>query len=65
MGGMGHTGVGWGGLCRVGVGWLMQELGGSCRGGVGHTCVGANYPYIEVSGVNREAYDCVNNDCEN
>ena len=24
-----------------------------------------NYPYIKVSGVYEEAYDCVNNDCAN
>ena len=28
-------GVGWGGVCHVGVGWVMKEWGGSCRGGVG------------------------------
>ena len=49
---MGHVGMGWGGLCRGGVGWVMQGWGGvghagvgwvmkggwggSCRGGVGH-----------------------------
>ena len=37
--GVGHVGVGWGGLCRggvghAGVGWVMHC--GSCRGGVGH-----------------------------
>ena len=24
-----------------------------------------NYPYIKVNGINREAYNCVNNDCAN
>ena len=45
---VGHEGVGWGGSCRGGVGWVMQGVdvscrvgwvmqgwGGSCRGGVG------------------------------
>ena len=41
-GGVGHVGVGWvmqgwGGSCRGGVGW-----GGSCRGGVGHAGVGGS-----------------------
>ena len=36
---MGHVGVGWvmqgcGGSCRGGVGWVMQGWGGSCRGWV-------------------------------
>ena len=26
--------------CHVGVGWVIQGLGGSCRGGVGHAVVG-------------------------
>ena len=44
---MGHVGVGWGGSCRGGVGWVMHGWGGSfmggvdgsCRGGVGHSGV--------------------------
>ena len=37
---MGHVGVGWGGSCRGGVGWVMVGWGGgSCRGGVGHAGV--------------------------
>ena len=31
---------GWGGVDHVGVGWVMQGWGGSCRGGVGHAGVG-------------------------
>ena len=33
-GGVGHTGVGWGGSCRDGVGWSCRVggWGGSCRG---------------------------------
>ena len=37
-GGVGHVGVdgvGWGVLCRGGVGWVIQGWGGSCWGGVG------------------------------
>ena len=30
---------GWGGVGHVGVGGVMQGLGGSCRGGVGHVGV--------------------------
>ena len=32
---MGHSGVGWGGSCRGGVGWVIQGWGG-----VGHVGVG-------------------------
>ena len=34
-GGVGHEGVGWGGLCRGGVGHEGVGWGGSCRSGVG------------------------------
>ena len=34
--------LGWGGVGNVGVGWVMQEWGGSCKGGVGHLGVGLN-----------------------
>ena len=47
---MGHVGVGWGGSCRGGLGWVMQGwggvghagvgLGGSCRGRVSNAGVG-------------------------
>ena len=30
----------WGGVCHIGVGWVMKGWGGSCRGGVGHEGVG-------------------------
>ena len=42
QGWVGHAGVGWGGSCRDGEGWVVGHAGwdGSCRGGVGHTGVG-------------------------
>ena len=36
---MGHAGVG----CNLGVGWVMQERGGSCRGEVGHVGWGGSF----------------------
>ena len=30
----------WGGVCHVGLGWVIHGWGGSFRGGVGHAGVG-------------------------